>query len=297
MRNFYQTFSKVFITFLSFFIILIYIFNSSLFVLQIKETLKIWFEKIVPSFIVMYFISTLLISFQAIDIIFIVFYPLRKLIKFETNNALKLFLISIFVGNPTSITNIIDFYENNYICRNDYIILLKTSSFVNPLFIFNILNNKSLFVLIYSIHILSNFIYAYYLTRNNNFVKTDNKNIKIDFFTNLNKLPLIVLMIGIYMVLATIIIFTLERLNVNSLYLSFIEISYGSNYIINLDTLNIFIKLCLFVSLLTFNGFCIHMQILSIINKYKTYRFFLIGRIMCTFISILLILIYFLIYT
>lgn len=284
MHNIYSFFTKVFVIFFSLLIIFFFFSKNNLFTNEIINTLDLWLKKIVPSIITMYVISSILICTKAIDVLIFLLKPLRKIIKFESTNAFNLFIISIFIGNPSSATYITEYLSKNYISQKDANILLLSSSFVNPLFIFTVAKDVKLFIFIYIIHIISNVIIVSFLTRKNTIQNIKNET-NMNFFDSLNKLPFLLLLIALYMVISSIIIFVLSYLGINRLYLSFIEMSTGCNIIINsvLES-----KILLLILLITFNGLCIHMQVATILNNQRMYRTFFIGRILSMIITIII---------
>ena len=253
----------------------------------IYNTLNIWLFKIFPPIFIFYCITSLLISSKTIDIIFFILKPLRKIFKFETDNGFKLFIIAILVGNPSSSAFIISYLNNDNITLNDANTLNKCSSFITPLFIFSILPDIKIFLLIYSIHILSNIIICIYLTKNNTtFIRKTNPKV-INFFDYINKLPQILFNIAIFMIVCNIIIYSLSLININPIYFSFIELGSGA---INIMNCNSQYKYIIITSLLSFNGLCIHLQVYSIIKDSLSYLTFFKYRIIQTIISIILFL-------
>ena len=284
MHNIYSFFTKIFVVFFSILIIFFFFSKNSLFTNEILNTLDLWLKKIVPSIITMYVISSILICTKAIDILIFLLKPLRKVIKFESTNAFKLFIISIFIGNPSSVTYITEYLSKNYISKKDANILLLSSSFVNPLFIFTISKDIKLFIFIYIIHILANTLIAVILTRKSTIQNIVNET-NLNFFDFLNKLPFLLLLIALYMVISSIIIFVLSYLDINKIYLSFIEISTGCNIIINSILKSKILSLMLLIS---FNGLCIHMQVATILNNQRMYITFFIGRVLSMIITIII---------
>lgn len=281
---------RLFILFyLSFLIFITILHKDEIFEITIN-TLSLWLYKIFPPIFIFYIISSLLISSKAINIIFIIFKPLRNILKFETDNAFKLFLLSILIGNPSSSTFVVSNLQNNNITKNDAIILNKTASFITPLFIFSLLDLK-IALLIYLSHLASNIFICIFLTRKNNILNNLKEPKIMNFFDYLNNIPKILFSIATMMVICNILIYSLTLLNINKNYLFFIELSTGAYQIINMTTQ---LKYYLLIFLLSFNGICIHLQVYSIIKDSLSYLSFLKYRLIQGFLSVILFL---LIYT
>lgn len=277
---------ELFILFyLSFLIIITIIHKEEIFDITIN-TLSLWLYKIFPPIFIFYIISSLLISSKAINIIFLIFKPLRKILKFETDNAFKLFLLSILIGNPSSSTFIISYLKNNNITKNDAIILNKTASFITPLFVFSLLDLKFA-LLIYFCHLAANIFICFLLTRKNKILSNLEEPKVIDFFDYLNNIPKILFSIATMMVICNILIYSLTLLNINKNCLFFIELSTGAYQIINITSP---LKYYLLVFLLSFNGICIHLQVYSIIKDSLSYLSFLKYRLIQGLISVILFL-------
>ena len=126
--------------FFSFLLVIFYLSFCFLYPNLIKETtidsINTFLKVLLPSILPMYLISNILINnvfFNKLT------YKLKFLFKvFDSPKCITLFLTNILVGSPTSIINIINNYQNKEISYNDLIILIKSSSFMNPLFIFTI---------------------------------------------------------------------------------------------------------------------------------------------------------------
>lgn len=281
---------RLFILFyLSFLIFITILHKEEIFEITIN-TLSLWLYKIFPPIFIFYIISSLLISSKAINIIFIIFKPLRNILKFETDNAFKLFLLSILIGNPSSSTFVVSNLQNNNITKNDAIILNKTASFITPLFIFSLLDLK-IALLIYLSHLASNIFICIFLTRKNNILNNLKEPKIMNFFDYLNNIPKILFSIATMMVICNILIYSLTLLNINKNYLFFIELSTGAYQIISMTTQ---LKYYLLIFLLSFNGICIHLQVYSIIKDSLSYLSFLKYRLIQGFLSVILFL---LIYT
>jgi len=269
---------------------------------NIIATLEVWLYKVYPSIFTFYLIAALLVNTNIINrFVYYCRFFFRKL-KFRNENCLNLFLISIFTGNPASASLIGEAFHNQKITLTEANQLLKTSSFLNPLFILSYLavfNIKYATIMIF-VHIAANFIVTVYENRNNNPTAIEKRPINFalsDFFSSLNRAVGILLMISAVMVVAGIINYSVT--NILKLYgdipiairvlLANIEISIGLNNILSLQ-LPLPSTLLLFAFLTGFSGLSIHFQVYNIISKYKM-NFFLFFkyRILHGIISIILL--------
>lgn len=266
-----------------FIMVLVIIDQKKIFTITL-DTLSLWLYKVFPPILIFYILSSLLLSSNAINILVILLKPLRKFLRFETDNAFKLFIISIFLGNPSSSVFTISYLENGNITYNDANVLNKCSSFITPLFIFSLLPfNTSFFI--YIAHVLSNILICIFLTRNNKlFIKKENPKL-INFFDYLEKIPQILFKIAILMIMCNIFSYSLSLIKVNSYLLTILELSTGSFKIISMQSIY---KLYYLLFLISFNGFCIHLQVYTIIKDRLSYLSFLMFRIIQGFISLIL---------
>lgn len=279
-----RKFFKILIFIYLLFILFLSIFNKDQIFEIIFNTLDIWLYKVFPPIFIFYIISSILISSKTINIITFILKPLKKIFKFETDNAFKLFILSIFMGNPSSSSFIISHLDNQFITKTDANILNKCSSFISPLFIFSIVQ-FNIALPLYLSHIFANFILCAILTHKNK-LKTNNKEqYNINFFDYIDRFPKIIFTIAIFMIICNIFIYSLSLLNINPYYLTFLEISSGSLKIINLNSN---LKYYFLLSLFSFNGICIHLQVYSIIKDRLNYLSFFFYRIIQIFISIIL---------
>lgn len=279
------------IIFITIIITLTLIIDIDGFFKSIILTLNTWLYKIFPAIFTFYIISSILINTKTIHKITYIFRFVFKNLKFNTNYELQLFLVSIFVGNPASSSLIIEGYNSNNISINNANNLLKYSSFFNILSLITLLKTlgSKYITIIIIIHLLSNFLIAYISNKKNE--KTIISNCKVDFsinqfITSLNNSIYLLLSIAIIIVFFNMIIYsfttTLNFFNINNLIinisLSFFEISYGLNNIVNLN-INMLLKLILINLLISFNGLCIHMQVYNLIYEKLKYKLFLKYRI------------------
>lgn len=283
--------------------------NPANFFNSIISTLEIWLYKVYPSIFTFYIMASLLINSRIINKIIYVLRPILKHLKFKNENALHLFILSVFIGNPSSSSLICDSLGKNKITIDDANDLLKCSSFLNPLFIisFMIAYNIKYAAVVAFVHILSNFIIVFFVNRKNKVTEIHNSSINFlleNLLKSVNTVIYLLLMISGVMVFANILKFSITTIlvyfNFNNVFLEVlltnIEVSLGLNTLIHLGLAEIItVSLICFVS--SFGGFSIHLQVINVINNYKLkYSTFFKYRILQGFIAVMLFLIIFLIY-
>lgn len=278
-----------------------FITNPPLFFSNIINTLELWLYKVYPSIFTFYLLSSLLINTKLLNKLI---YHLRfifKFLKFKNENALQIFLLSIFVGNPTSASLICEALNNGSIDYQEAKKLLKCSSFINPFFIISFLLLFSLkyAMLVLLVHILSNIIIA--LFQNAKEEKTIINNFQLSFSLNnflksINNVIYLLLMISGIMVFTNLLKYSLEYVFSSffayplflRIILTNMEISLGLADIINLN-FKLFPTLLLSSFICSFSGISIHLQVLNIIKEEKLpYWDFFRYRVLQAVLSVLL---------
>lgn len=272
--------------------------DSKAFFNSLIDTLNIWLMKVFPSLFTFFVITSILINFKIINYFSFLLSPLKKILKFETDEAFNIFILSIFNGNPSTIIFINQSIENNKITLKDANTLLKCASFVSPFFILSFFKKEFAYILIIS-HLLSNFILCFFLNRNNKTIinkeENDNKINIVSFLDSIQKEISIMLLIASMMCVCNILKYSLLNIlsffdfnnNYSTIFLSLIEISTGLNDLISINLPIIY--LIIFSSfLISFGGFCIHLQVASILNKNLKYKSYFFGRITQGIISMII---------
>lgn len=286
----------------------------------INFSISLWFYNIVPSLFPFFILSYFLINIGIVDFLKTIFQNLMQKI-FKVNAAGSfVFIMSILSGAPSNAKYINDLLQKNEINNNDANKLLYFTCFVNPLFIINIVGSSNLKsyklgILIYITLLISNIITGF-LFRNIYKNKYDKKEINIKKSLSLlnyninnssntkilfngiresiNTLINILGIITICLIFLTILLNNIKISPLNKTILTgLIEITSGLKY---LSLLNISIKYKTILSgaFICFGGISIHLQILSILNKYKiNYYPFFLSRIIASCIMIILLLAYF----
>lgn len=283
------------LSFLTFFLINIFKY-SDIVTSSTINAIDLWLKKIFPSLFIMFIINDLIINTDSY-LILVKIFGLK-------NNKYIAFLLSLFSGTPANAFIIKELLEQKKISLEDANNLLMYSYFSNPLFLYNILSlifSKLIVIKLISIHYLSNILICIFLNnKSNNYLKISTSN--YSFFNLLEKsikksittLFMILGTITFFMITSNIIINITNPSSVTRIIIKGIfEITQSLNDLIYLKS-NLIVKEILGISIISFGGLSIHMQVFSIISDTKIkYIYFLKGRIIGLLISILLLLITF----
>ena len=267
-------------------------------------SLNIWITSILPSLFPSFVLSDILNSYDIISYVpkYIKLF-LMKIFNIS-DNGLFIFLISMLSGFPSNARNIRILYKEKKISKNEAEHLLFFTHFSNPMFILGtlailFLNNKSLGILILISHYLSNFILGIMLRNlntnytNNNKDKTNYKNFGIIFTKAIkNSIDSLLMILGtltVFLIISTIIInlFNLDS-KTTLLIKSILELTSGLKELSLINFCNntlVILSSCI----LSFGGLSVHMQVINeLIDTNISYKNFFIGRILQTFISLII---------
>ena len=225
----------------------------------------------------------LLINYNILNYLKIILNPISKLFKINNNSSI-IFILSILSGFPSNSKYISTYLDNDSISLNEANKILMFTHFSNPLFIINsiginFLHNKLMGIIILISHYLTNIIIGLI---NRNYISTlnsnnDYKNKKNSFVTTLtnsiyNTIKILFLLYGIitiFMIITTIINVNFHLNPILKTMISgLLEITTGIFYTSNLN-INVIYKASIITFFLSFGGISIHMQVFSILNKYK----------------------------
>ena len=192
--------------------------------------------------------------------------------------ATYIFIMAIFSGTPANAYIAASCVDANLITRKEAEVILSYSFFVNPLFLYQMLNNifhNSLISFkIISICYFINLIIALYFRKFKYCNIKPQKNEEIDFSKTLTK-SLKKSLNTLLIILGTIIFYLIlsEGLNVfvkndlvNCFFNGFLEITGGLNKLASLNVNNHF-KEIMAVIFISFGGFSIHTQIKGITDE------------------------------
>ena len=283
---------------LIFIIVFIILTNSTNIINSINLSFNICFNNLFPSLIPFILLSNILIKYNIIDELNTMFKFLTKKIFRVCENCAFAIIMSMISGTPSNSKYLKDLYDNNLICLNDVKKCLNFCHFTNPIFIIGtigvtFLNNKELGLIILISHYLSSFILGIVLkkdNKNNQFYldkRKQNKNTN-NFITILNESIIntantLLLILGIitFCLIITAIFDKIFNIDNNYKYIyGLLEITQGLKYL-SLSNLDIKIKTIIASFIISFGGFCIHLQVFSILdNKKIRYLPYLFSRIL-----------------
>ncbi len=288
---------------ISIFLFLFEIFeHSNLVTTTIYKSTSLWFYNLVPTIFPIYIVIDLLINYNAIDYLSNFFGKfMTRFFKMKKETAF-VFLLSLISGFPSSSKYIKSLLEKNIINELEANKLLAFTHFSNPLFIIesigsSFLKNPKIGFIILGSHYLTNFLIGFF--NRNSYINLgskstlDNKKktsfincLKNSIYNTLNILFLLYGIITFFMIITTLIKTNLNLSPfVNALISGILEITEGIYFTINLN-ISLKLKATLITFFLSFGGFCIHMQVFSILdNKKINYLNYFLMRLFHAFIS------------
>ena len=282
------------ITILLFFI-LIFIKKDIMYI-TIYNTTILWFKNIIPNLLPMFIITSLIINSNLIINICNIFGKTFNKVFKCSNYGIFVYFLSLFTGSPSNAKYIDYLIKNNLINKTISTKLLLFTTNYNPLLIYSLLSNylnKDISIKIIIIIIISNIIVGL-IFRNmeykeiNNYYKNNNINL-----SNIIKdtIDTLIMILGVLIFFNIIInLLPIKNILIKNIINGILEITTALN---NLKYININtnLKILLSTIYLSFNGLSIHTQIKSILPD-TNYKMFLKSRLISTFISITLILLF-----
>lgn len=281
--------------FTSIFLILeIYLlFNSKEIIYSFNKTLNICMYTLMPTMFASILFSQILIKLDFEKYIPNFIINIFKKIFNINKKEVIIFILSIISGYPNNAKML----NNN----QNLNVIVNYTSFVNPIFLICTvgiiyLKDIKLALIIYISHILSNIILGI-LLKNKNKVSmekdntSNNSSIFEIYFSSLKSTTSSLVMIFSNILFFSILLSLITNILpfkgiINSLILGIFEFSNGI-YLISLSNISIFLKGLFILIIITFSSFSIHMQMISVNEKIK-YTKFLLFRILCVFISIII---------
>lgn len=292
--------------------------NSNTLNQTITFSSNLFLKNIMPSLFPMFIISSILVEIDIPKVLGNIFKkPMNILFKTKGEGAF-IFFMSMITGFPSSAKYINDLLNKKQINTKDAQKILMFSFFSNPLFIVNtvgimFLKSQKIGIMLLISHILGNIIIGvifknYNQTKSIPNTKINNLkylNTKINN-TNLFKVLITSIKTSIETLINIFGIITFFLIIINILFktkniitiplIGILEMTSGLKYL-SISNIDYNIKVLLSMFLISFGGFSVHFQIMSILHKKKVkYLPFLISRIIHGIISvlILIIIIYFL---
>ena len=292
--------------------------NSNTLNQTITFSSNLFLKNIMPSLFPMFIISSILVEIDIPKVLGNIFKkPMNILFKTKGEGAF-IFFMSMITGFPSSAKYINDLLNKKQIHTKDAQKILMFSFFSNPLFIVNtvgimFLKNQKIGIMLLISHILGNIIIGIIFknynqtksipnTKINNLkylnTKINNTNLFTTLITSIKtSIETLINIFGIITFFLIIINILFKTKNIITIPLiGILEMTSGLKYL-SISNIDYNIKVLLSMFLISFGGFSVHFQIMSILHKKKVkYLPFLISRIIHGIISvlILIIIIYFL---
>lgn len=288
----------------------------------VGSSFEVWIHNLFPSLFPFFVLSEILINYGFIELIGEFFKPIfEKLFKINGNVAF-VFFMSLISGFPSNAKYTRELYLQGKLTDKEATKILMFSHFSNPLFLLGtvsltFLQNKQIGILVLICHYTSNIIIGllirnYHPSPNTNskfsikkpIVEMHNKRIHNDkkigtIITNslMNSIQTLLLILGVvttFAIITTIIDNNFHLNLINKTILSgILEMTQGLKHA-SLLHVSTQVKALFIIAILSFGGFSVHTQIISIISDTKIrYLPFLIARILHVIISIVLLLICF----
>ena len=292
--------------------------NSNTLNQTITFSSNLFLKNIMPSLFPMFIISSILVEIDIPKVLGNIFKkPMNILFKTKGEGAF-IFFMSMITGFPSSAKYINDLLNKKQIDTNDAQKILMFSFFSNPLFIVNtvgimFLKNQKIGIMLLISHILGNIIIGIIFknynqtksipnTKINNLkylnTKINNTNLFTTLITSIKtSIETLINIFGIitfFLIIINILFKTKKIITIP--LIGILEMTSGLKYL-SISNIDYNIKVLLSMFLISFGGFSVHFQIMSILHKKKVkYLPFLISRIIHGIISvlILIIIIYFL---
>ena len=283
-----------------------FFFKSEILLDSFYQSIKLWFNNLFPSIFIFFIITDILSNYHFPYYLSKIFGKLTKKIYKIPSIASYIILMSMTSGFPGNSKLIKEQLDNKTINSFNATKILTMTHFSNPLFIIytigiKILNNQKIGLIILLVHFLTNFIIGYLfrniyleeikeekliLKKSLPFMEVLKNSITNSFFILINVLGIIIF----FSLITTTINLYLNLNNYsNTLLNGLMEITKGLSLLNDLN-LSIIKKATLATFFISFGGFSIHMQIMSILNNYKiNYLIYLVSRILHAAISSILV--------
>lgn len=292
-----------------------------------KETIEtvlfginIWFYNVLPTLFPFFILSDLFINYGIVDLISELFKNFMRIFNLSGICSYP-FFGSMISGTPSGARYTKQLLDSNLITLDEANHLITFTHFSNPLFIIGtvgevLLNDKKLGFIILLAHFLGNIVIAF-IFKNNNFINKENISFKKAFlamhkkritnknnFINIlsnsiyNCIDILFLLLGIiiiFLLLTNIVGKFIFNKKLLLIIKGILEMTQGIKFV-SISNISLIFKTILITFFISFGGLSIHLQTASIINGSKIkYKNYLIARIIHSFISSILVYIFFII--
>lgn len=297
MKTFLKNNFYIFITL--FFIILLFQ-NNIMFKNCILNGCFLFFEQVFPSLFPMFIVNDILMNYNFYYLIEKTIHKMfQKIFGFSTM-ASYVFVMSMFSGTPTNAYIATNLVREGKLSSKDASIILSYSCFLNPLFLYNMLNtifeNSTITIKLIAIHYLLNFLIAFWFRKYPYEKKECPKTKPLSFSLTLSK-SLKRSVDTLFLVLGTILFYFIFCEGV-TLFFSSPLFSCLANGILEatgglakltLLHINNYLKEILVSLFISFGGLSIHSQIKNITNEVGiSYQYFFVSRCIHALLSTLI---------
>ena len=289
--------------FITLFFIIILFKNNKSFQSCILNGTMTFFQNVFPSLFPMFIINDILMNYNFYFIVDKTIHKLLKKLLGFSNMASYIFVMSMFSGTPTNAYLTANLVKENKLSNKDASIILSYSCFLNPLFLYNMLNlifkdsnlTLKLMLVNYGLNFVIAFLFRKYPYENKNnfkfptlsFSKCLSKSLK----RSIDTLLIILGTIIFYFILCEGFNYFINFPYLNCFINGILEATGG---LIKLNTLNINIHLKAITAsiFILFCGLSIHTQIKNIIADVDiSSKYFVISRIFCAFLAAIIFII------
>lgn len=308
-----KIFCSVFFMALLLFIMFEILTSSEAILRTVEFSFGIWKNNIFPSLFPFFVLSEMLINYGFIELVGEVFKPvMNKLFKVRGVSAF-IFIMSLVSGFPSNAKYVRELWKNGLITSLEGTKILTFTHFSNPLFILGtisilFLNNKEVGFLILICHYFGNVIIGFFFRNfcpsyektsfslKTAIIKMHEKRISNSksfgevlsnaLINTINTLLLVLGVVTVFLIITTIID---NVVNLPSYFQAILngvlEMTQGLKYVSLLD-IPLKIKGTLSVMFISFGGFSVHLQLISILSDTEIKYFpFLVARIIHAFVS------------
>ncbi len=298
--------NSLLISFLTFLFLIEFLIHNDSLIQTFFQSISLWFNYLLPTIFIFFTLTDILNNYNFPYYLEKIFGKIIHKIYYLPNCTSYIIFMSMTSGFPGNSKLIKEQLDANKIDSYTATRLLTMTHFSNPLFILytignNFLHNKKISIIIIFVHFLTNFLIGYLFRHIFNVPCPNKKSVfktPLPFMNMLktsinNSISISLNVLGIIIIfsLMTTTINHYLNLNIysNALLNGLLEITNGLKLLSKLN-INIILKATITTFFLSFGGLSIHMQIMSILNKYHiNYLIYLLSRIMHGAISSLIV--------
>ncbi len=288
------------------FFIMEFLTHTDILINSFYQSISLWFYNLLPNIFLFFTLTDILNNYHFPYYLEKIFGNIiHKIYKLSPSCSYVIFM-SMTTGFPGNSKLIKELLDSRKINEYEATRLLTMTHFSNPLFIIytigiNFFHNKKIGIIILIVHFITNFFIGYLFRNIFNVKETtikNNINNSLPFMTMLKKsidntINILLNILGIIIFFGIITTVINHYLNLNSftnmLLNGILEITKGLK-LLNELSLDIVKKATISAFFISFGGLSIHMQIMSILNKYHiNYLIYLIARIIHASLSAIIV--------